>query len=320
MVFMCRCLPCTVRGFKPPCPAMHQGLHRPIWTLQSSAESPSRPPLLPLRCLERCVCVLVALLSLNAAALGQGVPNPGDPGQTPPVTNGSAPPVTGQRPISIKRLIPNIASDQKRIWLFPVQVARGRHWIPTLSVIAVTVGLIASDPETAPYFRHTHTFQGFNSIFNANATATGIVLAPVSLYIAGLLCRDSYAKKTTLLAIEALVDTDFVTTAMKDVDRRIEPRSVPPNGDFGDTWFKDKVSILGGYGSFPSGHAIAAFSVATIMARRYGRQHRWVPIAAYGAATLVGFSRLTLSAHFPSDVFMGSALGYAISRFVVLRE
>jgi membrane-associated phospholipid phosphatase len=41
---------------------------------------------------------------------------------------------------------------------------------------------------------------------------------------------------------------------------------------------------------------------------------------AYGSAALVGFSRMTLSAHFASDVFMGAALGYSISRFTVLRE
>jgi membrane-associated phospholipid phosphatase len=29
---------------------------------------------------------------------------------------------------------------------------------------------------------------------------------------------------------------------------------------------------------------------------------------------------MTLSSHFPSDVFMGAALGYSISRFTVLRE
>jgi membrane-associated phospholipid phosphatase len=39
---------------------------------------------------------------------------------------------------------------------------------------------------------------------------------------------------------------------------------------------------------------------------------------AYGAATLVGFSRLTQQAHFPSDVFAGAALGYFISRDVVM--
>jgi membrane-associated phospholipid phosphatase len=76
---------------------------------------------------------------------------------------------------------------------------------------------------------------------------------------------------------------------------------------------------LRGHGSFPSGHTIAAFSIATVVARRYGN-HRWVPYAAYGMAALVGFSRLSLSAHFLSDVFMGGALGYSISRFTVLRQ
>jgi membrane-associated phospholipid phosphatase len=56
-----------------------------------------------------------------------------------------------------------------------------------------------------------------------------------------------------------------------------------------------------------------------VIARRYGN-HRWVPYAAYGAAALVGFSRLTLSAHFLSDVFLGGALGYSISHFAVLRQ
>jgi membrane-associated phospholipid phosphatase len=76
---------------------------------------------------------------------------------------------------------------------------------------------------------------------------------------------------------------------------------------------------LRGNGSFPSGHAIAAFSVATVVARRYG-SHRWVPYIAYGIAAVVGFSRLSLSSHFSSDVFMGGALGYSISRFAVLRQ
>jgi membrane-associated phospholipid phosphatase len=70
-------------------------------------------------------------------------------------------------------------------------------------------------------------------------------------------------------------------------------------------------------GSFPSGHSIAAFSVATVFARRYPT-HRWLPYVAYGLAATVGFSRVSLSAHFPSDVFLGAALGVAVSRFTVL--
>jgi membrane-associated phospholipid phosphatase len=57
--------------------------------------------------------------------------------------------------------------------------------------------------------------------------------------------------------------------------------------------------------------------VATVIAHRYGR-HRWVPFVAYGAATLIGFSRVTTQAHFPSDVFLGAALGFAVAQFDVL--
>jgi membrane-associated phospholipid phosphatase len=44
-----------------------------------------------------------------------------------------------------------------------------------------------------------------------------------------------------------------------------------------------------------------------------------VPYAAYGMASFVGFSRLTLNVHFLSDVVMGGALGYTISRYTVLQ-
>jgi membrane-associated phospholipid phosphatase len=55
------------------------------------------------------------------------------------------------------------------------------------------------------------------------------------------------------------------------------------------------------------------------MAKRYG-QHKWVPWVSYGLAGLISFSRVPDMAHFPSDVFLGAALGYTITRFDVFRE
>lgn len=60
------------------------------------------------------------------------------------------------------------------------------------------------------------------------------------------------------------------------------------------------------------------FSVATVVATRY-KNHKWVPWATYGFATAISLSRITTLAHFPSDVFLGAALGYTTTRFQVLR-
>lgn len=124
---------------------------------------------------------------------------------------------------------------------------------------------------------------------------------------------------TALFAREAIADTGLVSLVLKDVTRRVRPVNLPPHGNAYDTWFESGGSIMSGRGGFPSGHAIAAFSVATVVARQY-RNHKWVPWVAYGGAALAGFSRLSLSAHFASDVFMGAALGYSISRFAVLQQ
>ncbi len=171
----------------------------------------------------------------------------------------------------------------------------------------------------ASYFRGASSYHGFNNIFTGNATVIGTIAAPFSLYAIGLIRRDSKMQRTALLAGEAVADAEIVTTVLKDATKRVRPAAIPPHGNFSDSWFESSGSFLRGNGSFPSGHAIAAFSIATVVARRYGN-HRWVPYAAYGMAALVGFSRLSLSAHFLSDVFVGGALGYSISRFTVLRQ
>ncbi len=170
-----------------------------------------------------------------------------------------------------------------------------------------------------PYFRRTTSWNGFNNIFSGKNTELASAAVPLSFYVVGLARGDRYAQQTSLLAGEAVADSEILTSVMKDIGRRLLPRDVPPYGDFSHTWFKAHVTLLKGVSSFPSGHAIGAFSVATVFANRY-RQHRWVPWVAYGLAGLVGFSRIPLQAHFPSDVFAGAVLGYTISHYVVLRQ
>src|ERR1700674_1279132 len=104
---------------------------------------------------------------------------------------------------------------------------------------------------------------------------------------------------------------------VKAVTRRKLPSDVPPGAPFNDTFFSGGKSRFKG-SAFPSGHAAGVFSVATVIATRYHTK-RWVPWEMYGFATAISFSRVHTSAHFPSDVFLGAALGYTITGYEVLR-
>lgn len=235
-----------------------------------------------------------------------------------PHAAGVGPAATRPRDVTEGTIFPNILRDQKDLWLFPLKLDHGRHWFPAVSIVAVTASLVALDEKDTPYFRNTSTFGTFNKVFASNITNAEILVAPASFYVVGLFDKDPYARKTGLFAAEALADVTILDLAMKGVTRRLRPSDMPPNGDFSDSFFKANHNPLSS--SFPSGHTISAFAVATVIARRYGHQHKWVPYVAYGAAGLIGFSRVPLGAHFPSDVFLGAALGYTVARFDVLRQ
>lgn len=274
--------------------------------------------------------LLVVVVAIAAPVIpGRAVPQVTLPDQSspavPPVNqppDAAGPPAASQdptldRPVSWKLLSHNVITDQKQIWSFPARLIQGQNLVPTAAVLGTTTGLFFVDPSESAYFRRTTTFHGFNHIFNGNTTAIGMGAVSASLYAMGRIRKDSKMQHTALLAGEAMADVAIVQTVLKDTTMRVRPVRYPASGWFAPS--SSPTSYIRGNGSFPSGHSIEAFAVATIIARRYGN-HRWVPYAAYGLASLVGFSRLTLNVHFLSDVFMGGALGYSISRFTVLRQ
>src|SRR6185436_4062796 len=71
------------------------------------------------------------------------------------------------RDVSWRSLPKDFLHDQKGIWLFPTQLAKGRHWIPTLVVVGGTAGLIYADPHVMPYFRdHAENLDDLNDTFD----------------------------------------------------------------------------------------------------------------------------------------------------------
>lgn len=259
----------------------------------------------PIRLVLACVIGSAALVAQQADA----------PGLQPDRTTSAQTSLT-ETPISPGRLVKNIVSDQKPIFTFPWRVAHGNYWKPVLAVTLATTALVVSDPYTEPYF-HDRSFSAYKTgALRGRNSTLAIMGTPAAFYLIGLARHRPHSQNTGLLAAEAIADSQILAFAMKQSIGRSKPSDIPPDGDLRNTWFKYKGSLSNG-GSFPSGHAASAFAVATVVASRY-REHRWIPWVAYGAAALIAMSRLPDQAHFPSDIFIGAALGYGIGHLVVL--
>jgi membrane-associated phospholipid phosphatase len=220
------------------------------------------------------------------------------------------------RQVSLRALPANFFADQKEIWIFPGQLAKAKHWLPAVAIVGVTSALVASDPSTAPYFHTTSAFSGFNRVFSGVNTGAFIAAVPASIYAVGLIKKDSYAQSTALLAAEAFADGFALDLAFKGITGRKQPLQYAGNGPYTDSFFNGTHNPFHS-GGFYSVHAMSAVAVAAVIAHRY-RSHRWVPFVVYGMAGAISFARITSSNHFPSDVFLGGAMGFAIARYVVL--
>lgn len=65
--------------------------------------------------------------------------------------------------------------------------------------------------------------------------------------------------------------------------------------------------------SFPSSHAVNSFAAATYLSHFYGRWS-W---AFYSYAVVIGFSRVSVGVHYPSDVAGGGLIGSACALVVI---
>src|SRR5579875_1420711 len=199
-----------------------------------------------------------------------------------------------------------------------VRLIRGQSWKPTLIFLLITGVLLTIDPFDPTYFRHTNAFHLLNRIVSGHNATVAMWFVMLSALALGFMRHDEYLKGTFFFAFQAILDSEILTQTLKGIDRRVRPQDVHHYQHLWDSWFQDKGTWYSGPGSFPSGHMIAAISIAAVFAIRY-RHHRWAPWAAYAVAGIIGFSRITLLSHFPSDVFAGAFLGYVIVRYVVLR-
>jgi membrane-associated phospholipid phosphatase len=269
-----------------------------------------------------CGLLLGAWPALAQGPRGSGVKDAGDladarPDNPTPRGTVQSAALDDRTDVTWPQLPKNFLHDQKDLWLFPIKLGQGKHLLPFSVVTVATAALIATDPQTTPHFRQADSFQDTSRALGGTTSGAVIAAVPATFYLVGLLRKNHYDQATSLFAGEAVADDVILMVVLKAITRRDRPSDRPVNGPYNDTFFSGRAGSFGKSSSFPSGHAMMSFSVATVFARRY-RQHKWVPWVAYGAAALISFSRVTTGAHFPSEIVLGGALGFAIARYDVL--
>jgi len=121
---------------------------------------------------------------------------------------------------------------------------------------------------------------------------------PVGYFVAGLMHDDKALKQKAAYTAAAILLNTASTTLLKNVVKRERPYNTY-TGIFPDKIESDY--------AFPSGHTSSAFATATSLAIATKKWYVAVPAFAWSAG--VGYSRIYLGQHYPSDVIMGALVG-----------
>jgi len=211
-----------------------------------------------------------------------------------------------------RRMPKFILTDQKRIWTSPFHSKKSdiKYWA---IFGGATAALIATDKYVSHNAPNPHWLQTVGN--DASYLGEPYALLPITagFYFYGSATGNERFRETGLLSFETLADVTVVELAIKSITNRERPTEGTTDGHF----FTSQPSRWNS--SFPSGHAIGTFALASIFAHEY-HDKLWVKILAYAYAGGVVGARLAANKHFPGDVMAGSAIGWFTGDYVYAKR
>jgi membrane-associated phospholipid phosphatase len=215
----------------------------------------------------------------------------------------SVDPPTTQTPASkgaLKKAVERFGKDQVEIYSAPFH-GSNLKWDGLF--LAGTGVFIATDRRATRDLSNDHANIS-RDISNAGLYGTSAVAA--AFWLSGVATHNEHARETGILSAEAFANSAPFYGAVQLLAGRERPNEGTGNGRF---WRNNALNS-----SFPSAHALFTWSMASVIAHEYPRT--WVKVLVYGTATAVSVTRFSGREHFPSDVVVGSVIGYLIGRHI----
>ncbi len=188
------------------------------------------------------------------------------------------------------------------------------EWIAFSGIVVGGAIIYAFDDEIRKWIQRnpTHAKENVSEYF---FEPWGSGLYPAFLlggfYIYGLAAKDNRARQVALGGAQAFIMTGLTTQIIKHLTHRHRPdQDDPANPRLWEGPFTGW-----DYTAFPSGHTSTAFALASLISSVY-KDKIWVAILSYTIATGVAWSRVYDNKHWPTDVLIGAALGFAIGKTV----
>ena len=272
--------------------------------------------------IERCCAGVLLSFSLIAILSNAGVaqeptsPIPAQPSGNnskalpdaprPQSTHADAASLNDHDAVTLRQTPVNILKDQAAIWTSPARI-REHNLAYLVPLVLATTVTITADHQVMSSARLDDASLNSHAATASNGLLGGFVAAPVILYGLGHIHHDDQATESGILGGEAMVDSLVVDEVMKAVTMRERPTLNSAKGKF----FQTSVGLDS---SFPSTHSMIAWSSAAVIASEYNGP--MTKITVYGLATGLSLTRVLARQHFPSDVLVGSAVGWLVGRFV----
>ncbi|MEO7490314.1 MAG: phosphatase PAP2 family protein, partial [Ferruginibacter sp.] len=139
-----------------------------------------------------------------------------------------------------------------------------------------------------------------NNYFKATAQSVIVfnIAAPTGVLVAGLINHDKKMQKDAAYMAGGFLVSAIIAQGMKRIIQRDRP--------FITYSYIIKRDAGGGY-SMPSGHTTAAFCTATSLSLLFPKWYVIAPCYLYAAS--VGYARMYLGVHYPTDVLVGAIVG-----------